>query len=152
MNWLNLVKLEEEFDKVVLITPTPFNVYAEAMMKEALNDLKGVCFGGELVQSVWYADDQAMTANTEKGLQKILDETIRVAKKYDMKINIKKTKVMKIGRQPSTTKTTVDREILQQVEEFKYLGSILSLYGYSEKDIRDRIGAKSAFNKLKNYS
>jgi len=37
------------------------------------------------------------------------------------------------------------------VEEFKYLGSILSLSGYSEKDIRVTIGmAKSAFNKPKN--
>jgi len=32
------------------------------------------------VQSVWYVDDQAMTANTEKGLQKILDETNRVVR------------------------------------------------------------------------
>jgi len=59
------------------------------------------------VQSVWYADDQAMTANTEKGLQKNLDETNKVVKKYSMKINIKKTKVMKIGRKPSTIKLTV---------------------------------------------
>ena len=44
----------------------------------------------------------------------------------------------------------MDGEILQQVEEFKYLGSILSSSGYSEKDIRVRTGmAKSAFNKLK---
>ena len=73
-----------------------------------------------------------------------------VVKKYDMKINIKKTKVMKLGRQPSIIKITVGREILQQVEEFKYLGSILSSSWYSEKDIRVRIGmAKSAYNKLK---
>jgi len=56
---------------------------------------------------------------------------------------------MKIRRQPSTIKITVDGEMLQQVEEFKYLGSILSSSGYSKKDIRVRIGmAKSAFNKL----
>ena len=102
------------------------------------------------MQSVRYADVQATTANTEKGLEKILDETNKVVKKYGIKINIKKTKVMKIGRKPSTIKLTVDGEILQQVEEFKYLESILSSSGYTEKDIRVRIGmAKSAFNKLK---
>ena len=134
-----------------LIPTILFNVYAEAMMKEALDDLKeGMCAGDKLVQSVWYADHQAMTANTEKGLQKILNETNKVVKKYGMKINIKKTKVVKIGRQPSVIKITVDGEILQQVEEFKCLGSILCSSGYSEKDIRVRIGmAKSAFNKLK---
>jgi len=74
-------------------------------MKEALDDLKeGICVGGELVQSVWYADDQAMTAYTGKGLQKFLNETSKVVKKYGMKINIKKTKVMKIGRKPNTIK------------------------------------------------
>jgi len=46
---------------------------------------------------------------------------------------------MKIGRKPSTIKLTVDGEILQQVEEFKYVGSVLSSSGYSEKDIRVRI-------------
>jgi len=60
---------------------------------------------------------------------------------------------MKIGRQPNTIKINVDGEILQQVEELKYLGSILTSSGYSEKDIRVRIGmAQSAFDKLKNYS
>jgi len=54
-----------------LISPTLLNVYAEAMMKEALDDLKeGIYAEGELVLSVQYAVDQAMTANTEKDLQK----------------------------------------------------------------------------------
>jgi len=99
-------------------------------------------------RAICHADDQAVTANTEKDLQKILDETSKVLKEYGMKINIKKTKVMKIERQPSTTKITVDGEILQQVEEFKYLGSILSSSGCSENDIRVRIGmVKRVFNK-----
>jgi len=134
-----------------LISSTPFNVHAEAMMKEALDDLKeGICVGGELVQPVRYADDQAMTANTEKMFTKILGETNKVAKKNGMKINIKKTKVMKIGRKPSTIKLTVDGEILQQVKEFKYLRSVLLSSGQTEKDIRVRIGmAMSASNKLK---
>ena len=38
-------------------------------------------------------DDQAMTANTEKGLEKFLDETNKVVKKYGMKINIKRQKL-----------------------------------------------------------
>ena len=71
------------------------------------------------MQSVRYVDDQAMTANMEKGLQKILDETNKVVKKYGMKINTKKANVMNIGRQPSTIKISVDGETLQQVENLK---------------------------------
>ena len=120
-----------------LISPVLFNVYAEAIMREALDSVDdGVKVGGELVKAVRFADDQAMTANTERGLQRIMDETNRVVKSYGMKINIKKTKVMKIGRSPSNIRITVDGDILQQVEEFKYLGSLISENGYSERHPR----------------
>jgi len=120
-------------------------------MRKPLDNLKeGICVGGELVQSFRYADGQDMTANTEKGLKKIIDEKNKVVKKYGMKRNIKNTKVLKIGRKPSTITITVGREILQQVEDFKHLGSIHSSSGSSEKNILVRIEiAKSAFNKLK---
>ena len=79
-----------------------------------------------------------------------MDETNRVVKSYGMKINITKTKIMNIGRSPSNMRITVDGETLQRVEEFRYLGSLLSENGYSEKDIRVRIGmAKGIFHKLR---
>jgi len=79
-----------------------------------------------------------------------LDETKGVVKKYVIKIYIKKTKVMKIGREPNTIKIRVDEEILQQVEESTYLRSILSSSRCSTKDNSVRIGmAKSGFSKLK---
>ena len=46
-----------------------------------------------------------MIASIEIGLQKIMNMTKRVVKSYGMKINIKKTKVMKIGRILSNVKT-----------------------------------------------
>ena len=45
-----------------------------------------------------FADDQGMVANTEKGLQKIMDRLNVAAKAFDMKINVDKTKVMKVSR------------------------------------------------------
>ena len=81
------------------LSPLLFNIYAEAIIREALYGLdEGVKVGGEYVKAVRYADDQAMTARTEIGLQKMINEANRVVKSYGMKINIKKTKVMKIGR------------------------------------------------------
>ena len=43
----------------------------------------------------------------------------------------------------------MDGEILQQVEEFKYLRSIVASSGYPGKDIRVRIGMAKSANKLK---
>ena len=45
-----------------------------------------------------YADDQGMVANMEAGLQSLMDSLNTIAKHYDMKINIKKTKAMVVSR------------------------------------------------------
>ena len=48
-----------------------------------------------------FADDQAMIANTEARLDREIDNLNAVAEDYRMKISIKKTKVMRIGRHES---------------------------------------------------
>ena len=67
------------------------------MMIEAMEDVEeGVRVGGELLKDVKFADDQGMVAQTEKGLQTIMDALSKNGKEYDMKINVKKTKVMRV--------------------------------------------------------
>ena len=56
-----------------------------------------------------------------------------------MKINVKKTKVMCISRDSKTkVKICIDEEMMKQVEQFRYLGSLTSEDGYCEKDIQSR--------------
>jgi hypothetical protein len=60
----------------------------------------------------------------------------------------KKTKVMRISRQPSPVKIIIDQKQLENVESFKYLGSILTNDGRCTCEIKCRIAmAKAAFNK-----
>ena len=40
-----------------------------------------------------------MTASSEEGLQRLMDALHNTAKEYNMKINMKKTKVMRISRE-----------------------------------------------------
>jgi len=55
-----------------------------------------------------------------------------------------------VGKNSTTIRISVDGEMLEQVEEFKYLGTLLSANGYSEKDIRVWIGmAKRLFCNIK---
>ena len=64
-------------------------------MIETLEDNEeGVRVGGELISDVRFADDQEMISNSERGLQSLMDRLNEVAKSYDMKINVKKTKTM----------------------------------------------------------
>ena len=44
-----------------------------------------------------FANDQVMVANSESGLQRIMSALANTGKLYDIKINIKKTKIMRIS-------------------------------------------------------
>jgi len=60
----------------------------------------------------------------------------------------KKTKVMRISRQPFPVKILIDQKQLENVGSFKYLGSMLTNDGRCTCEIKSRIAmAKAAFNK-----
>src|SRR6476469_2965873 len=81
------------------LSPLLFSIYAEMMMKEALENVEeGIRVDGELVKDMKYADDQGIVANMEAGLQSLMDSLNTTAKHYDMKINIKKKKAMVVSR------------------------------------------------------
>jgi len=56
----------------------------------------------------------------------------------------KKTKVMRISRQPLPVKIIIDQIQLQNVEAFKYLGSILTNDGRCMCEIKCRIAMAKA--------
>ena len=133
------------------LSPLLFNIYVEEMVNKALETVEDcITVGGCSLQAVRYADDQAMITSTEEGLQEMVTQLNNTSEQYGMKINIKKTKVMKIGKLPSNLRISINGQILEQVTEFKYLGSVLCESGRCSKEIRTRIGmAKNAFMKRK---
>jgi len=81
------------------LSPLLFSIYAESLMLEAMSDVdEGVNVGGKLLKDVRFADDQGMVANTENGLQKLMDRVNETSKRYGMKINVKKTKTMIVSK------------------------------------------------------
>jgi len=63
-------------------------------------------------------------------------------------MNVEKTKVMRISGQPFPVKIIIYRKQLENMESFKYLGSILTNDGRGTCEIKCRIAiAKAAFNK-----
>ena len=67
-----------------------------------------------------------------------------------MEMNVEKTKVMGISRQPSPVTIMIDQKQLENVESFKYLGSMLTKDGRYTCEIKSRIVmVKAAFNKKK---
>ena len=112
-----------------LLSPLLFNIYAEAMVREALAMLdEGVIVGGVLIRSVRYADDQATLAVTADGLQRQMVQMDQVVRSYGMRINEKKTKVMMISKGKTNEITImINGNRLVQVNHFKYLGSVLTM-------------------------
>jgi hypothetical protein len=68
-----------------------------------------------------------------------------------MEMNVEKTEVMRISRQPSPIKIMVDQKQLENVEYFNYFGSMVTYDARCKCEIKSRIAmAKAAFNKKKN--
>jgi hypothetical protein len=60
---------------------------------------------------------------------------------------------MRISRQPLPVKIMIDQKQLENVESFKYLGSILTNNGRCTCEIKCRVTmAKAAFNKKRTLS
>ena len=66
-----------------------------------------------------YADDLVLMAKEETVLQCMIDELIETGRYYSMEMNVEKTKVMRISRQPSPVTITIDQKQLENVKCFK---------------------------------
>jgi hypothetical protein len=141
-----VVKIQQEFSdeseisrgvrQGCCMSPLLFNIYAEAMMMGAMEGTEeGIKSGGNLLKDVRFADDQGMIAGSEFGLQKIMDGLYTTALKYDLKINIKKTKVMRVSRGGGDINITINVAKIEQVKRFKYLGHTITDDGRCETEL-----------------
>jgi hypothetical protein len=80
----------------------------------------------------------------------MIDKLIEIGRCYGMEMNVDKTNVRRISRQPSPVIVMIGRKQLENVESFKYFGSILTNDGRCTREIKSRIAmAKAAFNNNK---
>ena len=59
-------------------------------------------------------------AKEETVLQGMIDKLIEIGRCYCMEMNVEKTKVMRISRQPSPVTIMIDQKQLENVECFEY--------------------------------
>jgi len=121
---------------------------SECLTREALEGFGDFKIGGQIIHTVKYADDFVLLAKEEKVLQDMIDKLIEIGRCYGTEMNVEKTKVMRISRQPSPVKIMINQKQLENVESFKYLVRILTNDGRCTCEIKCRIAmAKAAFNK-----
>jgi len=111
----------------MLFVTNSVNLYNEYLTKEALDGLGDLNVGGQIIQTVKYVDDLVIMAKEKMVLQSRIDKLIEIGICYGMEMNVGKTKVMRILRQPSPVIIMIERKELDNVECFKYLGIILKM-------------------------
>ena len=85
-----------------------------------------------------YADDLSILDESVSKMNEFL-EVLRVqGAKIGLKINVKKTKSLRLGISEDE-KVTLGNEKIDQVGSFTYLGSIISKDGGSSEDVKSRI-------------
>lgn len=102
-----------------------------------------------LIGEMLFADDAALTAHTEEALQRLITRIAEACTEFGLTISLKKTNIM--GQDVSSTpQIIIGDHTLEVVENFTYLGSIISSNLSLDAEINVRIGkAATAMARLK---
>ena len=120
-----------------ILSPLLFNIYAENIMREALEDWDGgISIGGRMITNLRYADDTTLIAETKNDLIEIMERVKLASEKAGLYINVGKTKVMMTEDQGEMV---VDGKHIEVVSHFIFLGSLITKDGFCEKEISRRL-------------
>ena len=105
-----------------ILLPCLFNLYAEyiiwnARLDEAQARIK---IAGRNIDKLRYADDTSLMAESEEQLKHLLMKVKEGSEKVGLKLNIQKTNIMASG---PITSSQIDRETMETVADFIFLGS-----------------------------
>ena len=128
------------FRQGCLLSPTLFNIFLKRIMCEALDDHEGsISIGGRLITKFRFADVIVVNAGEEEEAGVLIDCLDRTTTRCKMEI----------GPDMTNNPNGFQREIkikgqkLEEVENFKYLGAIISNEG-SKPEILSRIAQTTA--------
>ena len=123
------------------LSPWLFNLFMDNVMREARGSFVGeVQLSTGEVGVLLFADDMVVMADSKEGLQHNLKTVSDMLNKWELKINWRKTKVMRVARDREEFEVKIGDEVIEQVDTMKYLGVMVSNDGSMEKEIEARIG------------
>ena len=96
----------------------------------------GIKIAGRNINNLRYADDTTLMAKSEEELKSLLMKVKEESEKVGLKLNIQKMKIMASG---SITSWEIDRETVETVSDFIFLGSKITADGDCSHEIKRRL-------------
>ena len=118
-----------------ILSPCLFNLYAEYILRNpGLEEAQaGIKIAGRNINNLRYADDTTLMAESEEELKSLLMKVKEESGKVDLQLNIQKTKIMASG---PITSWEIDRETVETVSDFIFLGSKITADGDCSREIK----------------
>jgi Reverse transcriptase (RNA-dependent DNA polymerase)/Domain of unknown function (DUF6451) len=135
-----------------MLSPLIFLVVLDEVTRAALdNKNRGIQWNlVEKLEDLDFADDVVLMSHRLKDMQDKANDLVKEAAKVGLKINIAKTKELRINNN-TTEPIYVNGEEIERVADFTYLGANVSTDGGCQKDVEQRISkARCSFARLKN--
>ena len=120
------------------MSPCLFNFYAEYITRNAgLDEAQaGIRIAGRNINNLRYADLTTLMAGNEEQLKSLLMKVKEESEKVDLKLNMKKSKVIVSG---PITSWQIDGETVETVSVFIFLGSKITADGDCSHEIKRRL-------------
>lgn len=135
-----------------IFSPTVFIIVLDFVLRHVNQKKRGIQWNPfTRLADLDYADDIVAMAHTMTEIKAFTDDLVKFASVVGLKVNVAKTKLMKINTQNTraTNQLTVEGVVVEEVENFKYLGSIVNKDGGAECDVKNRIQmAQAAFGMM----
>ncbi|KAK3894356.1 hypothetical protein Pcinc_001893 [Petrolisthes cinctipes] len=132
------------------LSPTLFNIFLERIMTDALEDHMGtVSIGGQTITNLRFADDIDVMAGSEEELMRVVHNLDTASTNYGMEISAEKSKIMTNNTEGIHTPIAVRGQLLETVQHFKYLGSIINEEGSKMEILSRAAQTTAALAKLK---
>ena len=133
-----------------VMSPWMFNMFMDGVMREVRES--GMDVGVKLwdrrlgcewrVEWLMFADDTVLVGDSEEKLQRLVKEFESVCKKRKLKVNVSKSKVMKVNGKQGDREMNVSMEggRMEEVGSYKYLGVNVTEDGKMKEEVSHRIG------------
>jgi hypothetical protein len=109
------------------LSPTLFSLYINDLVNDIKYNSNGITCGETKVHCLLYADDLVMLAETEQDMQNMLNILNTWCKKWMMRANVSKTKIVHFRNQndpQSQFNYMFDDMSIEVVDSYKYLGMV----------------------------